>query len=170
MTESAAIAIGARLKSIRAGQTQKEFAESLDIALATYQNYERGDRMPVADVLLALYRLGWNSNWVLTGTGPETLERLSNKAFGVGEEPGNYQSQALIPDKLTLAVQLAQQALDGDVLDPPDYAELLGLIYHALVNGLESAQVLAFAKPAARGLGVSNGRKTVGGSGKQTAG
>ena len=118
---------------------------------------------------------------LVPGLTKDERRRARDVAFGVFDNapdvikeglqgPDSLQSQALIPEKLTLAVQLAQEALDGNVLDPPDYAELLGLIYHALVNGLESAQVLAFAKPAARGLGVSDGRKTVGGSGKQTAG
>ena len=52
-----------------------------------------------------------------------------------------------------MAVQLAQEALDGRTLAPADYAELVDLIYDALVNGLPSAQVLAFARPAARGIG-----------------
>lgn len=56
-------------------------------------------------------------------------------------------------DALKMAVQLAQEALDGRTLAPADYAELVDLIYDALVNGLPSAQVLAFARPAARGIG-----------------
>ena len=55
-------------------------------------------------------------------------------------------------DALKMAVQLAQEALDGRTLVPADYAELVDLIYEALVNGLPSAQVLAFARPAARGI------------------
>lgn len=53
-----------------------------------------------------------------------------------------------------MAVQLAEEALGGRYLVPADYAELVDLIYDALVNGLPSAQVLAFARPAARGIGV----------------
>lgn len=68
------------------------------------------------------------------------------------ETASESHSQPLRRDALTMAVQLAQEALDGRHLDPPDYAELVDLIYGALVNGLPSAQVLAFARPAARGL------------------
>lgn len=56
-----------------------------------------------------------------------------------------------------MAIQLAQEALDGRTLVPADYAELVDLIYEALVNGLPSAQVLAFARPAARGIGLKGG-------------
>ena len=70
------------------------------------------------------------------------------------ETASESHSQPLRRDALTMAVQLAQEALDGRHLDPPDYAELVDLIYGALVNGLPSAQVLAFARPAARGIGL----------------
>ena len=63
------------------------------------------------------------------------------------------QSHALRRDVLKVAVQLAEEALDGRTLVPADYAELVDLIYDALANGLPSAQVLAFARPAARGIG-----------------
>lgn len=64
------------------------------------------------------------------------------------------QSHAVRRDALRMAVQLAEEALDGRTLAPADYAELVDLIYDALVNGLPSAQVLAFARPAARGIGL----------------
>lgn len=64
------------------------------------------------------------------------------------------QSHALRRDVLKVAVQLAEEALDGRTLVPADYAELVDLIYDALANGLPSAQVLAFARPAARGIGL----------------
>ena len=73
---------------------------------------------------------------------------------------------------LSLAVQLAEEALEGKRLEPPDYGQLVSLIYDALVNGLPSAQVLAFARPAARGFsrGKEDAAQGVGGSGKGVAG
>ncbi len=74
------------------------------------------------------------------------------------EEPESSVSSSTPEDeslpKGSMAVQLAQEALDGRTLAPADYAELVDLIYDALVNGLPSAQVLAFARPAARGIGL----------------
>ncbi len=167
MTESAAIAIGARLKSIRAGQTQKDFAESLNIALATYQNYERGDRMPVADVVLAFYRLGWNANWILTGEGPERLEGLSNKALGVTDVGAVYQSQSVRLDRailkrstaiLDLAIEMAKVTVSQ-----PLYAEFLADVYeHLVATEVEADAFVAITRELMEKLsqiqGAANGR------------
>ena len=162
MSESAASSIGARLKYIRNYLSQKQFAEELNIALSSYQLYERDERPLPSNLLETLIGRGYNANWLLTGQGPERLESLSDAVLAP--------SQALRPETLTMAVTLAQEALEGKTLDHGDYAELVSLIYDALANGLKGAQVLAFAKPAARGLGATDGRDSVGGSSKKAAG
>lgn len=82
------------------------------------------------------------------------------------------QSHPLKPASLKLAVQLTEEALEGGKLGPADYGQLVALIYDALVNGLPSAQVLAFARPAARGFSRGNGdaAKGMDGPGKGAAG
>lgn len=65
--------IGSRLEHIRASSTQREFAQSLGVALRTYQNYERNERPPSAELLQAVASRGWNPTWVLTGEGDERL-------------------------------------------------------------------------------------------------
>ena len=112
---------------------------------------------------LALARLcmaaGRSMEWLATGVDPEVPH----------PQPP---SQAVRPEVVSLAVQLAEEALEGKRLEPPDYGQLVSLIYDALVNGLPSAQVLAFARPAARGLsrGKMDAEQGVGGSGKGIAG
>lgn len=129
-------------------------ASRMGVYKNTYSRWERGEREPSASDLICLANDGWNLNWLLTGYGPERLDSLEPREKQGDSEP----SQPVRQDVLKMAVQLAQEALDGNVLDPPDYGELVALIYDALANGLPSAQVLAFAKPAARGIGGSNAK------------
>ncbi len=90
------------------------------------------------------------------------------QAAGKGTVPPA--SQSVRTEDLTLAVQLAEEALEGRRLEPADYAQLVMLIHSALVNGLPSAQVLAFARPASRGLRGKDDGSAVGGSGQGAAG
>lgn len=101
--------------------------------------------LPLARLCLAA---GARMEWLATGEG-EMLAGLMPP-----ETAPQSQSHALRRDVLKVAVQLAEEALDGRALVPADYAELVDLIYDALANGLPSAQVLAFARPAARGIGL----------------
>lgn len=132
--------------------------------LKTYQTYEQGKREPDLRTLEGLYDAGWSLHWVLLGEGPEKRDGLQSHE--------NKASQGVRPEDVSLAVQLAEEALEGKRLEPPDYGQLVGLIYDALVNGLPSAQVLAFARPAARGLsrGKMDAEQGVGGAGKGAAG
>lgn len=62
-----------RLRDIRKvlGDPERaQFAQTLGYAVSTIANYERGDRVPDADVLAA-YRTQFavNANWVITGVG-----------------------------------------------------------------------------------------------------
>jgi transcriptional regulator with XRE-family HTH domain len=159
------VMIGVRLTKVRGKISQGAMAEQLGVHKNTYARWERGEAEIGANALQCLVEDGWNANWLLTGDGPERLDSLQTAT--------QSQSQGMRPEELTLSVQLAQEALDGDTLDPPDYAQLVSLIYDALVNGLPSAQVIAFARPAARGLsnrGPKDGKSTVGGTGQGTAG
>lgn len=161
--------LGGRLRQIRASKNQQEMADSMGVAKRTYASYERNERVPDAHVLQRLHAEGWNINWLLSGEG---LERLDMASQGI-DASSRPNSQAVRQGDLTIAVTLAQEALDGRTLSPAKYGQLVALIYDALVNGLPSAQVLAFAQPAARGLreGESDGESSsVGGSGQRTAG
>lgn len=61
--------ISERLKSerIRLGLKQTDVIKSIDVAIATFSNYETGKRYPDADFLLKLQRLGYDLHYVFTG-------------------------------------------------------------------------------------------------------
>ena len=119
--------------------------------------------MPPFDVAARLcLAAGHSMEWLATGREPETPEKpVENSDF-----------HGVRPEDISLAVQLAQEALDGDTLEPDGYGQLVALIHGALVNGLPRAQVVAFARPAARGIsrGKRNEGPAVGGAGEGAAG
>lgn len=146
--------IGKRLEQarLRLGHLQAGMADLLGVHKNTYGRWERGEREMGAAALAGLHSIGWNLNWVLTGEGPERLEALQDSGFSGNAASQAAASQPVRLADITLAVQLAEEALEGKRLGPEDYGQLVGLIHDALVNGLPSAQVLAFARPAARGI------------------
>jgi len=63
--------VGDRICYVRGGRTQPNYAKQLKIGLSTLRNYERGDRKPNADALVAIYEVdGVLSDWILRGEGP----------------------------------------------------------------------------------------------------
>lgn len=128
-----------RLSALIGGRSVRSFALASGVSQTVIRKYLAGESEPTRPALIALARTGGaNVGWLAAGeeTAPQS------------------QSHALRRDVLKVAVQLAEEALDGRALVPADYAELVDLIYDALANGLPSAQVLAFARPAARGIGL----------------
>ncbi|MFW5499625.1 MULTISPECIES: helix-turn-helix domain-containing protein [unclassified Maridesulfovibrio] len=66
--------IGQRIKKIRGKTPQKRFASTIGVAQNTLGNYERDERTPNADVIIAIaktYRVSFD--WLLTGEGPTEL-------------------------------------------------------------------------------------------------
>lgn len=61
-----------RLKYVREvlGYTQSGISEVCGSKLRSWQEYEKGSRVPGSQVLEGLVHLGVNVNWVLTGQGP----------------------------------------------------------------------------------------------------
>lgn len=118
--------------------------------------------------LSALQERGWSLDWLLFGEGEPYR--------AMGGEGGGHRadSQPMRSESLRIAITLAEKALDGRTLSPDDYGELVTLIYEALVNGLPSAQVLAFARPAARGLSQGDRKdeagQPLGGKGRTATG
>lgn len=70
--------IGARLKAWRDEMklSQKDAATQSCIPARTYQDYEREVRLPGAESMEAFVRAGINANWLLTGDGPMTMDKL----------------------------------------------------------------------------------------------
>ena len=85
---------------------------------------------------------GARMEWLATGYGPKYTET---------KDAGEDASQAVRPETLTIAIQLAAEALQGKYLPPPKYAELVALIYELLEDGLPEAKILRFARAAGPG-------------------
>lgn len=52
------------------GKSQKDLAEILGISFRSWQDYELGKSVPGGKVFESLSRLGFSSDWLLTGEGP----------------------------------------------------------------------------------------------------
>ncbi|MGV8059689.1 MAG: helix-turn-helix domain-containing protein [Smithellaceae bacterium] len=65
------LTIADRLKIIRENlsKSQKEMAHHIGISLPAWQGYELGKNAPGSSVIEELVMLGYNANWILTGTG-----------------------------------------------------------------------------------------------------
>lgn len=152
--------IGRRLVSIRGSRTQPEMAALLGVAKTTLGRFERGVRELGADVLAKLQGQGWNANWVLTGAGPRRLD--------VPESLDGPTSHTVSGENLSIAVELADEALKGLWLPRNRYYDLVALIYDGLTQGLPYAEIIDFARPAATKLAKErddDSRTEVGGGG-----
>lgn len=152
------VSMAARLARTRGSASQKSHADSLGVALRTYQNYERGEREPSLEVLGGLIARGWSANWLLTGEGPER----ATAAFDTDSRPaGSVEagvSHTMNLDVLRMAVGLADRLLGRET--PPDYAEIVSLIHDLLLEGLPEAQIVSIAGRQA------SSRRLAGGSGR----
>lgn len=119
---------GARLASVRGRESQAAFAARIGVHKNTLGKYERGEREIGAEALLALVRMGWNANWVLTGEGQP---RLSAAASRIAEPaPSGYPAgRALDPTRLRSAIELVERALGGSEIEPRAKASLVETIY-----------------------------------------
>jgi len=150
--------IGERLTLVRDQKPQAQFATVVGLHKNTLGTYERGEREMGVTALARLVGLGWNANWLLTGEGPQRLD----VPWRVSEGHADYavRSQDLSADHLTIALELADEALRGLWLPRRGYAELVALVYAALTQGLPYAEILEIARPAARqraGEGAGDG-------------
>lgn len=112
--------IGQRLAYIRGRESQAAFAARLGIHKNTLGNYERGDREIGATALLALVRLGWNANWVLTGDGECRLDADGSVQAG---------TSGLDRRRLGIAMHAVESALRDRVATPVRKAELVSAVY-----------------------------------------
>lgn len=119
----------------------------MGVSTDSLQRYIREENMPPFDAAARLCAAaGVRMEWLATGIGPQAA------ATGVREPGAAYAapSQDLSVEHLTIAHELADEALRGLWLPRSGYAELVALVYDALVQGLPFAQVLEIARPAAR--------------------
>jgi hypothetical protein len=136
--------------------SRKNAAAAMGVSTDSLQRYIREENMPPFDAAARLCAAaGVRMEWLATGMGPQAA------AAGVREPAAGYgASQDLSVEHLTIAHELADEVLRGLWLPRRAYAELVALVYNALVQGLPFAQVLEMARPAARqraGEGAGDG-------------
>lgn len=113
--------------------------------------YEKGTSEPPFTAMAALCKAAnVRLEWLATGEG-EMHHSTGNRM--VRDDPAQPASaggsQPLRQQDLTMALQLAAEALGDRVLPPAKHAELVILIYELLEEGLPEAKVLRFARAAA---------------------
>ncbi len=120
-------------------------AQHLGVSQRTYGYWERNERSPDASALAALATEGWSVNWLLTGEGPETLDR-------VGEPAAAYDASQEVSGKdLMIAIELAEWRLRhfGEWLPKPRFFDLVAEVLQGVRKGLPWAEILGF-EPSAR--------------------
>ena len=125
----------ARLREAIGSQGLRAFGKTSGLSEGALHSYLSGDTFPTLDRLDAIAQA--------TGRAPTW--------FIADSEEADAASQAVRPETLTIAVQLAAEALQGKYLPPPKYAELVALIYELLEDGLPEAKILRFARAAGPG-------------------
>lgn len=124
------------------GYTQSGVAAAVPCGFRSWQDYEAGKRVPGAQVVAGLVRLGVNANWLLAGEGPMLLRELGAssataadlqhlKAVWLGvEEALDELDATMAPDKkLDLVFSLYE--LTSEAGKPPQRATILRLVRSA---------------------------------------
>lgn len=114
----------------------------MDVSSAALQRYIKEENEPTFAALARLCAAaGVRLDWLATGEGEMHEVQASTLP--------NNASQPLRPEDLTIALQLANEALGEKVLPPVKYAELVIVLYELLEEGLSEAKVLRYARTAA---------------------
>jgi hypothetical protein len=126
--------------------TRTSAYEVMGVSSAALQRYIKEENEPPFGPLARLcVAAGASLNWLATGEGD-----MRTQTGAVREEPAQWPSdepsQAVRHEELTIALQLAAEALGEKELPPAKHAELVTLIYELLVEGLPEAKVLRFAR------------------------
>jgi hypothetical protein len=117
--------------------TRTSAAQAIGISVDSLQRYIREERFPSLEVAAALSTIsGVRLEWLAFGTEP----------MKASEAVPQSHSQTVRLDALTIALGLVDEALDGKFLPREKRAELTGLVYDMLVQGLPEATVLRFIR------------------------
>lgn len=142
--------IGTRIgRAADALGTRESAAMRMGVSTDSLQRYISERAQPsFAAVARLAGASGFSLFWLATAEGPEMQSMV--------------ESQEMSRDHLIMALELADEALDGRFLHREGYATLLALIYQALLRGLPTAQILELARLASLGF---RGRDDDGGFG-----
>jgi hypothetical protein len=144
---SSPVELGRRITSVlNLIGTRRKSADIARRSTDMLSKYERGTSEPPFVAMAALCKAASvRMEWLATGEG-----EMRTYTRGLRDEPARYEpSQAVRHEDLTMALQLASEALGEKTLPPAKHAELVGLIYELLEEGLPEATVLRFARAAA---------------------
>lgn len=122
-----------RLREAVGTGSVRGFASKSGLSQAAVLSYLSGDTFPTLDRLAAIAAAaGKPMTWFLSS----------------GEAPQAVSSQPLSGGELTMAIQLAAEALEErqGTLPPAKFAELVTIIFELLRDGLPEAKVLRFAR------------------------
>lgn len=142
MNESAKQQIGDRLRIFRESKklSQAQLAATLGGTTKGLQNNELNIALPNSKVLIGLYDLGMNINWLLSGEGPMLLEELKigtdseavlrryGEALEVLELALQKLGKTMPPAKKRAAVDALYRATLGRKVDDPGLAEALAIL------------------------------------------
>jgi transcriptional regulator with XRE-family HTH domain len=113
----------------------------MGVSSAALQRYIKEENSPPFDALARLcVATSVSLDWLATGEGEVLTEARQAAPL--------QSSQPLRRQDLTLALQLAAEALGNKVLPLEKHAELVMLLYELLEEGVPQAKVLRFARAA----------------------
>lgn len=134
--DRAAEALGERIKLVRNGRSQEEFARSIGVHKNTLSNYETGNRVPDALVLLQIWKEASDVNpgWLLTGQGDPGIA-----AGGVREGRASYSYDAHGNINETVLTQTLQRVYAvskkmGFQLDDEKKAQVINTLYQMAIE------------------------------------
>lgn len=141
--------IGTRISDLAEVIGGRPFAAHvMRVSPATLQRYVSEKNMPPFDVAARLCRAAKaRMEWLATGEG-DMYEPPQMVREPTPEWPryGDDASHPVRRTELTVALQLAAEALGEKELPAGKHAALVSLIYELLVEGLPEAKVLRFAR------------------------
>jgi len=123
-------------------------ATALKVSQPTAHSWLKGDFMPKPERVRAIAaKANVSYDWLYFGEGAPTDQAPSESP---SPKPAPDASQSVRRSTLTLALQLAAEALGSDLYLPPaQHAEFVILLCDLIEDGLPEAQVLQVARRAA---------------------
>jgi len=114
----------------------------IGVSPASLQRYIGEEVMPPFDAMAALC--------ITSGARFQWLAFAQGGMLDTEETAAQSRSQSVRLEELTMAIQLVDEALEGKTLEAAKRAELVGLVYEGLVEGLPEATVLRWARTASK--------------------
>jgi transcriptional regulator with XRE-family HTH domain len=119
------MAASERLKTVRLklGLSQKEMGERLNVTQAAYNRYEKEVREIPQEMLLALFQIGIDITWLLTGTVNHDYIQAIHNSF-------DWDNTVFAADKaikLNITIPLLRAISDGEISPTPElYERIMG--------------------------------------------